>query len=57
MVNTPTMDLQGIIHYDTLQKRLVNVLSEAKDDMIPMAELFKIFVSVLSSGKGEVTYN
>lgn len=48
MVNTPTMDLQGIIHYDTLQKRLVNVLSEAKDDMIPMAELFKIFVSVLS---------
>ncbi|CDH57052.1 hypothetical protein RO3G_13952 [Lichtheimia corymbifera JMRC:FSU:9682] len=43
MVNTPTMDLQGIIHYDTLQKRLVNVLSEAKDDMIPMAELFKIF--------------
>lgn len=52
MVTTPTMDLQGIIHYDTLQKQLVNVLSEAKDDMIPMAELFKIFVSVLPLGKG-----
>ena len=48
MINKPTMDQQGIIHYDTLQKQLVNVLSEAKDNMIPMAELFNIFVSMPS---------